>query len=136
MTLDLPWLNDYFSSLLSEPSDITPQPYIIFYSNLSLASTFLLATVSLGALACILIALQLMCESVKEGIERMRELVYNIFIMNMVMHGCLCLQGSILNQIETFTVNTLFYIIGIVVYLAILLEIIYTIIQTHRLNQQ
>lgn len=61
MTLDLPWLNDFFASIISEPSDITPEPYLVYYTNLSLASTFLLATVSLGVLSCILLFFLLVC---------------------------------------------------------------------------
>ena len=42
MQADLPWLNNIFSYLLSEPRDITPAPYLLFYNNLNIASTFLL----------------------------------------------------------------------------------------------
>jgi hypothetical protein len=41
--IDLPWLNGFFSSILSNLSDESPAPFKMFYKNLSMASTYLLA---------------------------------------------------------------------------------------------
>jgi hypothetical protein len=43
MLLDFPWLNELFSYYLSVPTDITPAPYQMYYPNMNLASTFLMA---------------------------------------------------------------------------------------------
>lgn len=42
------------------------------------------------------------------------------------MAGCLALQGVILNPIDSLTANTVLYIVGIVVYLSMLVEIVYS----------
>jgi hypothetical protein len=42
MIADMPWIKNFFAELLSDPRDITPQPYLLFYTSLSIASTFLL----------------------------------------------------------------------------------------------
>jgi len=39
---DLPWLNEWFGYYLSDPSDITPLGYSIYYSNMSIFSMYLL----------------------------------------------------------------------------------------------
>ena len=43
MVADFPWLNDYFGANLSEPTDKTPLPYLLFYTSLSIGSTYILA---------------------------------------------------------------------------------------------
>ena len=45
MTADFPWLNDTFASALSNPSDLSPSPYSLYYVSLSIASTYLLACI-------------------------------------------------------------------------------------------
>lgn len=57
MTPDLPWLNLYFSDFLSDQTDTTPLPFLLFYVSLSLASTYLLATLTIFLIAFILGAL-------------------------------------------------------------------------------
>jgi hypothetical protein len=42
MVADMPWINNYFAGILSDSRDSTPAPYLLFYSSLSIASTFLL----------------------------------------------------------------------------------------------
>ena len=42
MMADMPWINNFFAGILSDPRDSTPAPYLLFYSSLSIASTYLL----------------------------------------------------------------------------------------------
>lgn len=48
--LDFPWLNNYFSSILSISSDKSPPSFQMFYNNLNLSSTYLLALIVFLAL--------------------------------------------------------------------------------------
>ena len=43
MAADLPYLNDYFGSVLSDSSETVPLPYAVFYTNMNLGSQYLLA---------------------------------------------------------------------------------------------
>ena len=44
MTADLPWFNSFFGNVLADSSENIAAPYAIFYVNMSLASTYLTAT--------------------------------------------------------------------------------------------
>lgn len=57
MAPDLPWFNLYFGESLSDPTDATPFPFLLFYISLSLSSTYLLATVAIVFIAFVLGAL-------------------------------------------------------------------------------
>jgi len=52
MTADLPWLNEVLGSKMANPHDIKPEPYTLYYSNLSLVSTFFLALLLIVFLWC------------------------------------------------------------------------------------
>ncbi len=42
MFADMPWFNNVFASSLADPRDSSPAPYLLFYTSLNVASTFLL----------------------------------------------------------------------------------------------
>ena len=63
MVADLPWLNDFFGATLAEPTDTTPLPYLLFYSSLSIGSTYLLALLVIAFLAVLLGLLAYLRES-------------------------------------------------------------------------
>lgn len=50
-------------------------------------------------------------------------------MFGMTFAGSLSVQGARLNPIQKMTVNSLFYLIGIVLYLAIFIEMIYMVYQ-------
>ena len=54
MFADLPWLNNYFAAILSDPLDSAPSPYLLFYNSLSIASTYLLAVIFMVAMVLVL----------------------------------------------------------------------------------
>jgi hypothetical protein len=43
MFVDFPWLNKFFGTYLSDPRDKSPNIYSFFYTNMNIASTYLLA---------------------------------------------------------------------------------------------
>lgn len=43
--LDFPWLNNYFSEMLSYTWELAPSSFKIFYNNLNISSTYLLALI-------------------------------------------------------------------------------------------
>lgn len=43
MYADLPWLNRYFGYKLSDARDLQPDAYELFYTNMNIASMYLLA---------------------------------------------------------------------------------------------
>jgi hypothetical protein len=47
MMADLPWLNSWFGYMLSDDSDQTPPGFLLYFSNMSLYSTYLLPLVVL-----------------------------------------------------------------------------------------
>jgi hypothetical protein len=54
MFADMPWLNSYFASILSNPLDSAQSPYLLFYTSLSLSSTYLLAVMFFAAIMLVL----------------------------------------------------------------------------------
>lgn len=45
MTSDLPWLNSQFGEKMANDSDVLPNPYTMYYTNLSMISTYFLALI-------------------------------------------------------------------------------------------
>lgn len=43
MLSDFPWLNSYFGNLFSYAYDTSAKPYAMFYTNMNIGSTYLLA---------------------------------------------------------------------------------------------
>lgn len=52
--------------------------------------------------------------------------MYNFFSLGAIIAGSLSLQGVILNPIDSLSANTVFYIVGIVMYFGIFIEIVYS----------
>lgn len=50
MMADMPWLNEWFGYHLSDPSDITPLGYSIYYSNMSVFSMYFLPLMVFSAI--------------------------------------------------------------------------------------
>lgn len=132
MTSDLPWLNAQFGQKMGNDSDIVPNAYTMFYTNLSMVSTYFLALIAIAVLWFGVALFSYLSESSKPKCESYKSFLYNFFVLGAVMSGCLSLQGVILNPIHSLSANTVFYIVGIVVYVAIFVEIIYAwIVKKH-----
>ena len=78
LTADLPWLNT-FTSFLSSSSDLSPNSYLLFYSNMTLASTFLSAFGLISLLAIILLAIGYICPQNRPTLEIIGMFFYNFF---------------------------------------------------------
>ncbi len=55
--------------------------------------------------------------------------MYNAFAFTLTYAGSLSVQGSILNPISVLSVNSLFYLVGIAVYVLVVGEIVWSIKQ-------
>lgn len=56
--LDFPWANDVFSKAMTDPSDTAPYGFLMFYLNVNLASTYLLALIIFTILTAVLVGLR------------------------------------------------------------------------------
>jgi hypothetical protein len=114
MLFDIPWLNEKISQVLSAKADHAPTIMSMYYTNMNLASTSLVTL----AVFILLISLSFLMKDKKELVNRdkYRQLVYNTFAFTLVYSGALSIQGSILNPITLVSVNSLFYLLGIMLY--------------------
>ena len=124
MTADLPWLNKYFGTVMGNSRDVIPNSYLMYYSNLSLVSTYFLALIVKIILWFCLSIVGILKQSMRLKIQSFKSLIYNIFSLGAIIAGCLSLQGIILNPLEYTNFNTVFYIIGVALYFGILVQII------------
>lgn len=60
LTADLPWLNT-LTSYLSSNSDLSPNSYLLFYSNMTIPSTFLSALIIISLIALVLLLIGYFC---------------------------------------------------------------------------
>ena len=122
MTADFPWLNHIIGPLVSLSTDTSGKPYKIFYTNMNIASTYLLALGVILLIGFIGVAIFCLAYRSVEGkkSERNKKLIVFIsfldsfFVFGIVFAGTISFQGAILNPFETITVNGFFYILGII----------------------
>jgi hypothetical protein len=100
MLADLPWLNSFFGELLSDPRDSTPSPYLLFYTSLSIASTYLSVLALLFSLALILVVIAYLVEEWRPTITNIAKFIYTFFLGGLSLSAVLCIQGSFLNFSE------------------------------------
>jgi hypothetical protein len=123
MFADLRWLNGIFAELLSDPRDNTPEPYLVFYTSLSIASTYLLPIIVMLASYLLLKLLSYVNLVSKETTANTISLLYNFFLGGLALAAAACVQGAFLNPMgRTFTINSCFYLLGLVIFAAVLIE--------------
>lgn len=59
-----------------------------------------------------------------------RQFNYNFFILGAIIASCASLQGAILNPIDQVSLNAVFYIIGIVLYIIIVMDCFWSLYQS------
>lgn len=135
MYADFPWLNRYFGSLLSDERDAAPLAFKFFFTNMNLGSMYLLA-VSVLILLTIITFIVGKSLSPKYDFKMFAflQFLYNFFGFGLIFAGCASMQGAILNPMESLSVNGAFYILGILVYFAMLCECIYKVAQDRVYN--
>lgn len=128
MMLDLPWLNAVLGDKLGDSSDVIPDAFVFYFTNLSIVSTYLLASCVVIALWFTLTFLSYCTEQQKSKtiMSSLKTFFYNLFVLGIIIAGCLALQGSITNSISVFSFNTVGYILGIVMYVSVFVELVYS----------
>lgn len=119
MTADLPWFNSSLGGKMGNINDITPDPLKMCYTNLSIVSTYFIAVFVILFVWFCLGFVGMVCEDIKKTIEALKTMLYNFFGFGAMLAGCLSLQGTLYNTIHSSNANTVFYIIGIIIYLGI-----------------
>lgn len=110
--------------ILGDKSDSVPKSLAMYFYNLNIASTYILAL----ALFVVLISLKFLIDAKKEFLRaKYTDFIYSIFVFGLAFAGCLSVQGAKFNPISQVTLNSVFYLIGIIVYLAIFIEILYSV---------
>lgn len=127
MSADLPYLNHYFGSVLSDSSETVPLPYSVFYINMNLASQYILPLCVCVLLIIIALLVGKSCEADKPMYNYL-SFLYMFFVFGLSFMGCACLQGAILNPITTININGLFYILGILIYICLCAETVYRLL--------
>ena len=133
MYADFPWLNRFFGEKLADQRDIEPDAYSIFYDNMNLASMYLLALSIFILLAFIALLVGKSLPKQEYKMYSFLSFLYNFFSFGLFFAGCASLQGAIMNPISSLSVNSVFYIIGILVYFSMVCECIYRLSQDKAL---
>jgi hypothetical protein len=129
MTVDLPWANHQIGSVFGQQADEIPNTLAMYFYNLNIASTYLLALCVGIGLICLRFLIN---ESKKLTRTKYTHLIYGIFMFGMTFASSLSVQGAKLNPIQKLTINSLFYFIGIILYLAIFVEMLYSVHQNKQ----
>lgn len=127
MVLDLPWLNSYFAETLSDWTETLPPSYTLFYSSMNLGSTYFLPAIILLTLSLILASIYYIFIGSRQRIMNIASFLYNVFIAGVTVATTSACIGALNNPIQTFTINGLVYIIGIIILLCLILDGIYCV---------
>ena len=120
MAADLPWLNSFFAELFSDPRDSSPEPYRFFYTSLSMASTYLLALIFLFSVFLVIGILAYLVSSWRDSLKNVALFLYNYFLGGLAFAAVVCAQGAFMNMAEEFTVNYIFYLLGLVLVMVLI----------------
>lgn len=124
MIVDLPWFNQEIGAMLGDKADFVPKALAMYFYNLNIASTYVLAL----ALFVLLVSARFLIDANKELLRaKYTHFINSIFVFGLTFAGSLSLQGAKFNPINQLTVNSLFYLIGIVVYIGVFIQTIYSL---------
>jgi hypothetical protein len=117
MFADFFWLNRYFGSILADNRERQPASFSVFYTNMNIASMYLLPLGILAILGLLGFVVSQTCASEHSArVKAFFVFLYNFFVFGVAFAGCASLQGAIMNPITSLNVNGAFYIIGILLY--------------------
>lgn len=98
MYADFPFLNNFFGALFSDPRDKSPTAFLVLYTNMNIASMYLLAVCIAFFLWIVALLIKFSCEfKHNERMNAIFVLLYNFFVFGLVFAGCASLQGAIIN---------------------------------------
>ena len=115
---------------MGEPSDETPEPFRVFYVNMHIGSTYLLALITILVLVGLTVVLGIKLQK-QQKMHAYLRFLYNFFVFGCVFAGCASFQGSIMNPTNTLSVNGLFYITGTLLFAVALCETLYRLYDNH-----
>lgn len=124
----MPWFNNMFAFVLSDPRDVTPAPYLIFYANMNISSTFLLPIIFIVLLYVIFGFIAYLKTNAKGVVTNTALVVYNYFLGGLSFASVACIQGALLNPMDNnFGISSAFYLFGIILFLLLLVETVWSI---------
>jgi hypothetical protein len=135
MWADLFWINKEFASHLADSRDLSPPSFSRFFTNMNIASMYMLNLCVLTFVGTVTFITSKMCQL--KHTHKMNAFItflYNYFVFGVTFAGCASFQGAVINPIAALNVNSLFYIIGIMLYFSVVCECIYKISQSTALN--
>lgn len=103
MGADFPWINSIIGQVITNTSDISATPYLLFYINMNPASTYLLALLIYGVLLLIGIVVAYLGSSEafwKERYLSYARFLYSFFLFGIIVMATAALQGAILNSLS------------------------------------
>ena len=101
MSADFPWLNAYIAQYLVDISDDTPNPYLLFYLNMNIASTYLIALIVIGFLWFTSFLLSIgISEKHKNKVHSFQSFLYNFFILGCVVASTASIIGAMNNSLS------------------------------------
>ena len=127
MFADLPWLNNAFADRLSDASDASPAPFRLFYASLSLSSTFLFALITIAAITVVLATIAYLSVDSRTTVRNVALALYNFFLGGICFAAVVSVQGAVLNSMASFSVVSLFYLLGIVLFVCVLGEALWSL---------
>lgn len=132
---DLPWLNLLTASLATN-ADLSPNSYLLFYSNMTLASTYLSSLCLILAIILILGLVAYFCRERREGLKVVGVFLYNFFEVGLIMAGSMSIQGAYYNNLNYITSNSWLYLVGIVLFVVVaVVNLWMAVTSIHRINK-
>ena len=91
MIADFPWLNSFLGERLSDPRDISPPPYRLFFTSLNIASTYLLALTIIAGIAIFMGMILLLASQWKKTLKNVALFLYCFFVGGLAFAAASCI---------------------------------------------
>lgn len=139
MLLNFPWMNEPLGNMLGNTFDNSPAVMKIFYVNLNIGSTYIVALAVIIILLILGYAIISLCNDKKKDDKPMEEnksiffnFIYNLFSYGAIFTSTLAVQGCFMNPINELLgfeniANSLFYIAGIIILFIIFVDLFHSL---------
>lgn len=129
---DMPWFNNMLAGMFSDPRDSTPQPYLLFYTSLSVASTYLLPIVFIICCYIVLGIIAGIKKDTGDTVKNITLVIYNYFLGGLSFATVACVQGAFLNPMQNdYTLSAIFYLFGFFLFMLIFVEAVWSTVKDH-----